>query len=351
MLTADIRHAVWAAARDAAAAGELPAMIPDGSRPADPSTLRPAGPGGYASTLPYLLATPRLAPRQAAQALAARVAAQPWIAAAGATTGHLIITVTDDALAALPARIASAADCTASGILRGLPVPAAAPADLAAAPTWAEAARRLTSSLTGRLARAAGADIFAERLRPTQAAAPDPPPALPISVALGYAGPDVLAWALLTHRPGWQPASLAGLPVRCHLSNPVYAVRYARAHAASTLRQAAGLGLSRGEAVAFAPGLLGQPAERSLLDVLSWLPERVAQAARRGRPGAFARYLEDLAAAYQDCREQCPALPFGGHSAPRQEDMIRARLWLATAAGTAIAAGLGLLGVSAPARL
>jgi arginyl-tRNA synthetase len=351
VLTADIRHAVWAAARDAAQAGELPAMIGQGSRPADPSTLRPAGPGRYASTLPYLLATPRCPPRQAAQALAARVAAQPWAAAVGATTGHLMITVTDDALAALPVRIACAADCTASDILRGLPVPAAPPADLAAAPSWPEAARRLTAAITSRLARAAGADISDERLRPTQPAPPAPAPSVPIQTALGYAGPDVLAWALITHRPGWQPASLAGLPVQCRLGNPVYAVRYAHAHAASTLRQAADLGRSRGEAVVFAPGLLGQPAERALLGALSWLPERVAWAARRGRPGYFARYLEELAGAYQDCREQCPALPFGGHSAPRQEDMIRARLWLVTAVGTAIAAGLGLLGISAPARL
>lgn len=351
MLTADIRHAVWAAAREAAAAGELPAMIPAGSQPADPSTLRPAGPGRYASTLPYLLATPRFPPRRAAQALAVRVAAQPWIAAAGATTGHLIITVTDDALAALPVRVANVPDCTASDTLRGLPVPAAPPAALAAAPSWPGAAGRLTAWVTGRLARAAGADIFPGRLRPAQPAAPAPAAAAPISEALGYAGPDVLTWALLTHRPGWQPASLAGLPVRCHLGNPVYAVRYAHAHAASTLRQATDLGLGRGEAVAFAPGLLGQPAERALLGALSWLPERVAWAARRGRPGYFAQYLAELAQAYQDCREQCPALPFGGHSAPRQEDMIGARLWLVTAAGTAIAAGLGLLGMSAPARL
>jgi hypothetical protein len=345
VLTADIRHAVWAAAQDTA--GELPL----GHQPTDPSTLRPAGPGRYASTLPYLLATARCPPRRAAQALGTRLIAEPWIAAADATTGHLVITVTDEALTALAVRVARAADCAASDILRGLPVPAAPPADLAAAPGWPEGYRRLTAGITARLAQTAGADIDNERLRPSHPAPPAKPPALAIQKALSYAGHDVLAWALITHRPGWQPSGLAELPVQQHLGNPGYAVRYAHAHAAATVGQAASLGLSRGEAVAYRPGLLGQPAERALLGVLAWLPERVAQAARRGHPGDFARYLAELAGAYLDCRESCPALPFGGQSAPRREDMTRARLWLVAAAAAAIAAGLGLLGIGAPARL
>ena len=341
MLTADIRHAVWAAAQDA----ELPGLA--GRQPTDPSTLRPAGPGRYASTLPYLIAMP---PRRAAQALAARVITLPWVAAADATTGHLVITVTDEALAALAVRVAQSHDCAASDILRGLPVPAAAPAALAAAPSWPEAHRRLAAEIIARLARAAGADIDNERLR---LISPSPPtqPAVPLQTALAYAGPDTLAWALLTHRPDWQPSDLADLPVQQHLSNLGYAVRYAHAHAASTLRQAADLGLSKGEPVDFAPGLLGQPEERTLLGALAWLPERVAQAARRGRPAHFARYLAELAGACQDCRERCPALPFGGHGAPQERDMVRARLWLVASAAAATAAGLGLLGMTAPDRL
>ena len=69
------------------------------------------------------------------------------------------------------------------------------------------------------------------------------------------------------------------------------------------------------------------------------------------RPAEFARYLEELAGAYQDCRESRPALPYGGLRAPRDQPATRARLWLVTAAGTAIAAGLGLLGITAPDRL
>ena len=46
----------------------------------------------------------------------------------------------------------------------------------------------------------------------------------------------------------------------------------------------------------------------------------------------MARYLEELAWRYHDCRESCPALPFGGRGAPRDDSTIQARLWLVTAA-------------------
>jgi arginyl-tRNA synthetase len=79
-----------------------------------------------------------------------------------------------------------------------------------------------------------------------------------------------------------------------------------------------------------------------LLDALSWLPERVAIAARRGRPDEFARYLEELAAA------TVAALICVGYPANAR---VPATDRLALAARTGLAAGLGLLGVGAPARL
>jgi arginyl-tRNA synthetase len=66
---------------------------------------------------------------------------------------------------------------------------------------------------------------------------------------------------------------------------------------------------------------------------LSWLPERVAVAARRARPDEFARYLEELA--YGIIGTLGPA----------------SNLELAAAARTGLAAGLGLLGIAAPERL
>ncbi len=116
----------------------------------------------------------------------------------------------------------------------------------------------------------------------------------------------------------------------------------------STLRQAADLGLSLGEAAEFQQRLLAHPSEQALLDELSWLAERVAGAARRARPDVFPRYLERLAGAYFDCQEQRPAarpgMTAGGPG-------TIARLWLAAATATALRAGLDLLGVDAPDRL
>ena len=90
-------------------------------------------------------------------------------------------------------------------------------------------------------------------------------------------------------------------------------MRYAHARAASGLRWVAALGDA---AEAAQPCLPAEPADWALLDALSWLPERVAAAARRGRPDEFARYLEDLASA------TIAALPFVSHgdrASPRRQ--------------------------------
>ena len=93
-----------------------------------------------------------------------------------------------------------------------------------------------------------------------------------------------------------------------HLGNPAYAVRYAHAHAASALRQAADLGLPGPDAERFQPRLLAHPSELVLLDAMSWLPERVAGAARRRQPHVLAAYLEELAGRYFDWQESCPVM-------------------------------------------
>jgi arginyl-tRNA synthetase len=350
VITADVRRAVWEAAQTAAVAGEVPATIIKPGRPEDRSTLRPVPnelggrPGRYASTLPYLLATQRTTAAQVAAILAARLGGLPWIAEAAATDGYLTVTITDEALAALAVRIPTAGCCTRSDILRGMSVAVPPPFSLIAM-SWEDARVWLAAEIIGKLAVEAGATILEKEMpAPAHRDATGNPL---IVTALAYAGSDAVRYALISQdRP-----TIARMPVRHHLGNPLYAVRYAHAHAVSTLRQAADLGLSAGEAGEAVPRPLGQPQERALLDAMSWLPERVAWAVRRGRPGEFARYLEELASAYHDCRESCPALPFGGSGAPRREGTLQARLWLVTAARTAIAAGLGLLGIDAPARL
>ena len=147
-----------------------------------------------------------------------------------------------------------------------------------------------------------------------------------------------------------------------HLGNPAYAVRYAHAHAASALRQAADLGLPGPDAERFQPCLLAHPSERALLDAMSWLPERVAGAARRRQPRVVAAFLEELVSRYFDWQEACPLMrpgsvppdpPDPGHagSSPAGWELIQARLQLASAARTVLAAGLRLLGIAAPSRM
>ena len=136
--------------------------------------------------------------------------------------------------------------------------------------------------------------------------------------------------------------SAAGIS-RNSLDNPAYAVRYAHARAASGVRWAAALDAAtaaQGEAAL--PCLPADPADLALLDALSWLPERVAIAARRGRPDEFARYLEELG------RATIAASRFIG---PADDERLALARGLATAARTGLAAGLGLLGVTAPDRL
>lgn len=347
MITADVRRAIWDAACVVPARGELTA---------DGSSLRPVpdglggGSGRYASTLPYLLAAAGGAdPRRVAGTLAGRLRELPWVAGTAVTgSGYLTVAVTDQALAGVAVRIvrAGAPACAHSDILRAVTMPAAQVADLATAASWAEARAQVAAEATVRLARAAGADIVAGILperRPAGLLTGSRPGGTGLSEILAFAGPGMVRYALLAGEPAGS--------IRWHLDSPVYAVRYAHAHAASTLRQAADLGIVLRDEAEPGPCLLTHPTERVLLGVLSWLPERVAGAARRGQPRELTRYLEELAAAYYDCRERCPALPFGGRSAPRDARAGEARLWLVAAARTALAAGLGLLGVGAPDRL
>ena len=93
----------------------------------------------------------------------------------------------------------------------------------------------------------------------------------------------------------------------------------------------------------FRPRLLTGPEELALLDALSWLPERVAMAARRGRPDEFAGYVEGLAARTIDTMSTT--------GFRKVASIGSERLWLAAAARAGLAASLGLLEVGAPDRL
>ena len=318
MITAGLRRAIAAAI---------------GRQDAEP-LLRPGpGPGSYTSSLPFRLDPGD--PREAAARLAARLADELWVARAEVTgPGFVTVTVTHATLARLAVRIAHAGPaCAESDALAGRTLPAPRPVPVA---DWPQARAALAAELTVRLAAAAGATINPERAR---VPAPASPPPAPLAEAIHYAGPDAVRFALARMPPGGRPPE-AAVVARHVLANPAYAVRYAHAAAAAVLRWAAELGT---RPAGFTPRLLAEPAELALLDALSWLPERVAGAARRGRPDEFAGYLAELA-----------ARTIGTMSTTRFRkipDISSERLWLADAARTGLAAGLGLLGIDAPNRL
>jgi len=261
----------------------------------------------------------------------------PAIQSVTESNGYLTVSLTPEALAQVAVDVARAGDrCADSDLLRGRTVAAAPRADLTAAASWLAARDMLAAELAVTLAVAAGAGVVPAPVRddgpvrdsvPVRDSAPGSSSGGPVAAAIAYAGQDAVRWRLASGGADGDGRALA----RQVLSNPAYAVRYAHAAAAAVLRWA---GYPPGE---FRPGLLAEPAQRALLDVLSWLPERVAVAARRERPDVFARYLEVLAARTIDTMST---------TEPSSET-----LWLALAARTALGAGLRLLGISAPERV
>ena len=172
----------------------------------------------------------------------------------------------------------------------------------------------------------------------------------PVAAAVEWLGADAVRYELARTEASRAGKTGGQLLVSARVPAAFSTVRGAHADAAGTLRWAAERGFGLGEPDAASADLLAGQAERELLAAISWLPERVAGAARRRRPAELTGYLEWLAGCWLDCQDACPALPFRGGLAPRSRAGVAARLWLAAAAGTAMSAGLGLLGVAAPER-
>ncbi|MFJ4968425.1 ArgS-related anticodon-binding protein NrtL [Streptomyces sp. NPDC088755] len=89
-------------------------------------------------------------------------------------------------------------------------------------------------------------------------------------------------------------------------------------------------------------------AARPLLDLLADHPGVLLAAARHRAPDRVARQLEAVAHAFFDFHDSCSPLPSGDE---KPSAAHRSRLALAEAAGTVLAGGLSLLGISAPAHL
>jgi arginyl-tRNA synthetase len=129
--------------------------------------------------------------------------------------------------------------------------------------------------------------------------------------------------------------------------NPVFYVQYAHARTCNVRRLAGEDGVHRADG--FDPGLLDHESESVLLGALGEFPGIVAQAAELREPHRVARYLESLAAAYHKWYDGCRVRPQNAEETVT--DQHRTRLWLNDAAGTVLARGLDLLGVSAPEQM
>ena len=100
------------------------------------------------------------------------------------------------------------------------------------------------------------------------------------------------------------------------------------------------------------PRLLAHPSERALLDAMSWLPERVAGAARRGQPHVLAGSPGGLGAGTlagrKPARRRGPARFRRGH---RAGSSSRPGCSWPVPRGPALGTGLRLLGIAAPGRM
>jgi len=271
-----------------------------------------------------------------AAAAAAELGGDPRIESITISNEYVTVALTHDAL--VRGALDVALNEITSDALRGSTVPDAPPADLATAPDWKTARAELARELTAKLARAAGATLSPQ---PREKTADTKTSDRSVEKALEFAGADAVRFALASMRPGSKPPD-PQWTARHVLGNPAYAVRYAHAAAAAVLRWA-GTEPGATSAAGFRPSRLTEPGELVLLDALSWLPERVTVAARRGRPDEFARYVEMLATKTIGTMSTT-----GFTTGPA---ISTERLWLARAARTGLGAGLGLLGITAPDRI
>ncbi|MFD6248266.1 ArgS-related anticodon-binding protein NrtL [Streptomyces roseolus] len=149
-------------------------------------------------------------------------------------------------------------------------------------------------------------------------------------------GSDAARWRLLRAAPHDRPLDGAPLLAR-HERNGLFRVQYAHSRARRLLVNGAQLGVlpSYGTEV-------GDP----LLGLLRDHPSVLLAAARHRAPDRVARHLEAVADALLGF--QHTVLPLGDE---KPSAAHRSRLALAEAAGTVLAGGLSVLGISAPDRI
>ncbi|MEU6653897.1 ArgS-related anticodon-binding protein NrtL [Streptomyces sp. NPDC046900] len=150
-------------------------------------------------------------------------------------------------------------------------------------------------------------------------------------------GPDAARWALL-YPAGHDRPRITADHLLQRESNPLFRVRYAHARARALGRNAVRLDFTP------VPGdVTDVPSAAPLVRALAEYPNALTQAAAHRAPDRLARHLVAVADAL--LAFQHTVLPLGDE---KPSAAHRARLALAEAAGTVLAGGLSLLGISAP---
>ncbi|MFG3494844.1 ArgS-related anticodon-binding protein NrtL [Streptomyces sp. NPDC047928] len=291
---------------------------------------------------------------QGARADVAPIAARPAIAAEGVSDG-----LSTDTGGTASAGIRAGApdgtpdapdnDATAAAAVDCLAAPVAGTPDItSAAGTPATTPPPAPARTAPAPARATPAPA---RATPAPArATPAPAPHRPVERvsprAVGYdvqaLGRDACRWALL--RPAGHDRVLGpGALLRQSEANPLFTVRYAHSRARALVRNAEQLGFVA--AYGGVDGLEGAGFS-GLLGLLGDHPAVVEAAARHRAPDRVARHLEAVADAFLGV--QHTVLPLGDE---KPSAAHRSRLAIAEAAGTVLAGGLSLLGISAPDHL
>ncbi|SKA00644.1 arginyl-tRNA synthetase [Marinactinospora thermotolerans DSM 45154] len=374
----------------------------DGLPAADPRRVPPERPGDYATALPMRLAGPLGRPaRDVAADLAAELRTRPHVTAA-VVDGPGFVNVSLTAVSRVSLLAAAAEDGMA--YLAGAPLaemttgPAAAAwaasaldraETVAAARDWARADARRRIALAAAGVSAAprpGASPCPARRDPAAPVAAvgeggwrDPlfgavdvaTEAARLLAVTGEASARVAFCRSLPERPrpgeetgpglpALPTADAPGLWARHGGGNPAFAVRYAHAHARTTLEVwAPALGLPpAGHPFPAGPDVvadLSAPPAAALVGALFDGPGTLATAARRSEPHILVRYLEGLAAAYHEWRESCDVVLGESGGATASDDargeVTAARLGACAAVAGVLRAGLSLIGVAAPTRL
>ncbi|GGY33731.1 ArgS-related anticodon-binding protein NrtL [Streptomyces omiyaensis] len=315
-LSLTVQHAVRRAVDDGALRVDVPSRVAV-------EKARPGGVGEYASSVALSLARPAGRPAlDVASVLKERLDGAAGILAVDITgPGFLNFTLCDDGAAGLVRAVLAAGTSYGHGdALAGESVRFEPPVEARAS--------IVVGCLTG-LLRGQGAEVSTG----TGGERPHVHPGTDDTARLGT---DAARWRLLRAAPHDRPLDGAPLLVP-HERNPLFRVRYAHSRARRLVVNGAQLGVLPAYTTEVADPLVG---------LLRDHPGVLLAAARHRAPDRVARHLEAVADALLGF--QHGVLPLGDE---KPSAAHRSRLALAEAAGTVLAGGLSVLGISAPDRI